>query len=190
MFKKTFTYQDVDDKPRTKTVEFHMSKAAFIKFNRTPEARKLEEWTNLTNEATSKHLTEERKKELDTILGQLVYDLLDIFVRLSYGHRVTDPDGANPRFERDSEETKRFLESDEYGDFEYQLLTNPAEFTEFIGGLVPNDLKQSINKGTTKAIAEGASNLEVNGQNISLTPEVIAQLSAMTAAQKPAIAAE
>jgi phytoene dehydrogenase-like protein len=200
MINYTFDYEDIDGNTRTKTIELHMSKASFIRFSRTREAKKLDAYQAIVAEASNPNTSPERVKELNDQLSELTYDMLDIFIKLSYGHRVSDPDGTNATFKRDPDETKAFLESDEYGDFQFDVLSDSTRFQKLMANLIPNVAKEAINTEVKKASTDGTNTLNVGDQQIALTPEMTAallQLSAKTNAQEtpaapttPAITAE
>lgn len=80
-------------------------------------------------------------------IPQIVEVFKDI-IKKSYG--VLSPDGK--RFIKKEELTEEFLQTEAYSELFMQLGTNSDEALAFINGIIPSDLKDSVDKASIEEL--------------------------------------
>lgn len=126
MIKETITYTNIDDEEVTEDLYFNLTARDFM---------------DLANTDMGKKMMEQSEGKIN-MTPEEIMNMLQEMIKRSYGRRVTDADGKNPRFVRNAEKTQEFLDSDVYGELIMQLLSDPSRVEKFLTGLIP----KSINK--------------------------------------------
>lgn len=175
MIKETITFEDIDGNEASQNAYFHASKRDLVRL------------TGSDAMTTLQQLSGNNGEELSTnAAANKLFDLVTEFVRISYGKRVTDPDGSNPRFVKNAQETEDFINSDIGGDFIFDLAADQSRLFKFIQALFPkgtfNEAVSVITDAKNKTVdAEGNETVDVNGTSLQVTPELLALLKAQVA---------
>lgn len=183
MIKETIKMTNIDGDEDSYTLYFHLSRGDFMDMAGTKDAEKIQSFYDFVKNADSDKLGD-RANDMS--------DIIKIIIRRSYGRRITDADGTHPRFERDAEETKRFMNSDVCSELIYQLTTDSNRFNDFISGLIPKNLPQkadlekvrAVNDELSAKVEAPAKPMSASDLVSSLTPEQIEMIRNNTTDQK------
>lgn len=183
MIKENINMTNIDGDEETYTLYFHLTRGDFMDMVGTKDAEKIQSFSDFVKNADSDKLGEHAND---------ISDIIKILIKRAYGRRITDADGTHPRFERDSDETKRFMNSDVCSELIYQMTTDPDRFNDFVTGLIPKNLPQNADLEKAKAAnAELSAKVEAPAKPMSasdlvssLTPEQIEMIRNNTTNQK------
>ena len=126
MIKKTITYTDYDGNERTEDKYFHMTKRELIKWETESGSGGMEK-------LIEKIIAEEDRKKL--------VEMFDDLILRSYGEKSMD----GRSFIKSDEIRNEFANSAAYDELFYELLSDTNNATEFVNGLVPQDLNRQSN---------------------------------------------
>ena len=124
MLKKTITYKDLDGNEVSDDFYFHITKAELTELFLVNGEGFVEYLQNVVKAGDGGTIIKEFKKIL----------------AMSYGKRSED----NKRFIKSPELWEEFTQTEAYSDFFMQLVTDANFASEFIRGVMPNDLKEGI----------------------------------------------
>ena len=125
MIKKTISYVDYDGNERTEDKYFHMSKRELIKWE-------TESGSGGMDKMIERMIKEEDRKKL--------VDMFDDLILRSYGEKSID----GRSFIKSDEIRNNFANSAAYDSLFYELLSDTNAATEFVNGLIPNDVNGLI----------------------------------------------
>lgn len=126
MIKKTITYTDYDGNERTEDKYFHMSKRELIKWE-------TESGSGGMDKLIEKIIEEEDRKK--------IVEMFDDLILRSYGEKSMD----GRSFIKSEELRNAFANSAAYDQLFYELLSDTDKATEFVNGLIPQDLNRQSN---------------------------------------------
>jgi len=126
MIKKTITYTDYDGNKRTEDKYFHMTKRELIKWE-------TESGSGGMDKLIEKMIAEEDRKKL--------VEMFDDLILRSYGEKSID----GRTFVKSEELRNEFANSAAYDELFYELFSSTENATEFVNGLVPQDLNRQNN---------------------------------------------
>lgn len=126
MIKKTITYTDYDGNERTEDKYFHMSKRELIKWE-------TESGSGGMDKLIEKIIEEEDRKK--------IVEMFDDLILRSYGEKSMD----GRSFTKSEELKNAFANSAAYDQLFYELLSDTDKATEFVNGLIPQDLNRQSN---------------------------------------------
>ena len=126
MLRKVIKYNDLDGNPTQGEFYFHLSKADVVKLQVSKKGG-LEAWLR-------KIVAAENEAEIIKEFENLI--------RLSAGKKSDD----GKRFIRDPEVLSEFFDTDAYSEFFMELCTNAEAAAEFINGIIPDDLAETMAK--------------------------------------------
>ena len=126
MIKKTITYTDYDGNERTEDKYFHMSKRELIKWE-------TESGSGGMDKLIEKIIAEEDRKK--------IVEMFDDLILRSYGEKSMD----GRSFIKSEELKNTFANSAAYDQLFYELLSDTDKATEFVNGLIPQDLNRQSN---------------------------------------------
>lgn len=120
MFKKTITYTDYNDVPRTETFYFNLTKAEVLEMELS----------------TTGGLSAMIQGVIDAKDTPQLIKIFKELVLKSYGEK--SPDGR--RFIKSPEITEAFAQTEAYSDIFMELATNDEAATAFVQGITPKGL--------------------------------------------------
>lgn len=134
MLKKDITYEDLDGNKITETFWFHMSKAELAEMAMAKEGRQggFETWV---------------KTLMATQDGQTIVDAWKNILLSTIGQRSED----NKRFIKNEQIRQDFLNSDAYSELFMELITDPDKMSEFVNGVVPSTMAETVAKAIKEA---------------------------------------
>lgn len=130
MLKKTITYTDYNGVERTEDHYFNISRSELAIMNYSEAGGLPDRLRSILNAKDSKAI-------LNVVLS---------LVEMSYG--VKSQDGR--RFIKSKEAFEEFKQTEAYSNFILELLTSNDAATEFVKGILPNDLSAEIDKELAK----------------------------------------
>lgn len=128
MLKKTITYEDFNGVTRTEDFYFHLSKAELLEME-------------LINHKDG-GMTEVLQNIIKEEDGQKIVDTFKMLILGSYGQK--SPDGRE--FIKNEALKTSFAQTEAYSQLFIELGTEAEKGAEFIRGIVPSDLQQSIDE--------------------------------------------
>lgn len=131
MLKKPVTYENFDGEEVTEVLYFHISKTELIKL----EAR--------YGEAGFRGVLQSL---IDTKDGAKLVEILDEIIMLAYGQRSEDGN----RFYKTEKVQEEFRASPAYDALFFEIATDDQAATEFIMGILPNEVAAEVEKQTPK----------------------------------------
>ena len=134
MLRKVIKYNDLDGNPTQGEFYFHLSKADVVKLQVSKKGG-LEAWLRRIVAA----------EDESAIISEF-----ENLIRLSAGKKSDD----GKRFIRDPEVLSEFFDTDAYSEFFMELCTNAEAAAEFINGIIPDDLAETIAKVKTNSMPE------------------------------------
>lgn len=147
MIKKTFTYTNTEGNTVKEDAYFHIGKLDAMKLADQPWFQNMQ---NLSKPDVKVSVTE-------------TIDIVSNLIRTAYGRRVINENGVE-RFIKNEDEAKAFVESEVGEDFIFSLITNSDSMTEFITGIFPSSINDTIKHSLeeSKALEENKAleNLE------------------------------
>ena len=126
MIKKTITYTDYDGNKRTEDKYFHMSKRELIMWE-------TESGSGGMDKLIEKIIAEEDRKK--------IVEMFDDLILRSYGEKSMD----GRSFIKSEELKNEFANSAAYDELFYELMSDTDKATEFVNGLIPQDLNRQNN---------------------------------------------
>ena len=124
MLAKKIKYSDYNGVEREETYFFNLNESELIK---------LELFTEGGYEAMLNRIVETRD------IPKIAQTFDDI-IKLAYGRK--SPDGS--RFEKSEKLTEEFLQSPAYDVLFVGFIKNPEQFAEFLNGIIPSNLRESV----------------------------------------------
>ena len=136
MLKKTISYEDYDGKKRTVDAYFNMNKSELTKWLLTDG--------DYTLDKKISRLFEERNaKEIMSTFEEL----LDA----SYGVKSLDGD----MFEKSPQILQKFKSTLAYDSIFMELVTDPKKAAEFLSGIMPKDLAETVKNSMSESAVDG-----------------------------------
>lgn len=126
MLKKTITYTDYNGEKQTENFYFNLNKAEVVEFNMAFVGGLENTLELITN-------TRDTKK---------VMEMFREIILKSYG--VKSADGR--RFIKSKELSEEFAQTEAYSELVMEILTKPNYATEFISGVIPQDVVEEMGK--------------------------------------------
>lgn len=120
MIKKTFTFTDYNGVERTETHYFHLTKAELAKME-----------SGITGGLAEKITRIIEAKDIPSVI-----EVLEDLIQRSYG--VKTPDGRG--FVKRKEDLESFMSTEAYSMLFMELGTNAEAASEFINGVIPEDM--------------------------------------------------
>lgn len=136
MLKKTISFEDLDGNTRTEDFYFNISKAEIAKMEIT--------FPDGGFAAYLKRIGEPGPDGKPN--AALIMDTFEDFIRKSVGRRHED----GVRFQKSTEITERFMESDAYSVFFMELVTDANKGLAFVKGIFPADLHEAMDEEAAK----------------------------------------
>lgn len=124
MLKKTITYTDYNDNPRTEDFYFNLTKVELMRMEATIQG------------GLSKKLERVSKAKDAAAIMEVMEDL----IRKSYGIKTAD--GG---FVKRQEYVDEFVSTDAYSELFMELVTDADKASEFVKGILPANLSKSVN---------------------------------------------
>lgn len=125
MIEKKIKFADYNGKTVTKTFTFHMNKADIAEFKYRKDGSDIVDLI---------------KKIMETENVRGVFDMLKEIARSSVGRRSED--GA--RFIKDDEARSELFDTDAYAELLMELIEKPNAASNFIAGILPEDLAKKV----------------------------------------------
>ena len=133
MIKKDITFKNFMGEEVTESFYFNMSKGELVK----QQMAAIDQHTESFQDKLEKIGKNLQGKELVEVLDEIILD--------GYGERTTD--GKNFVKVRDGKRVvERFMSSNAYSELVVELCTKEEAMSEFVNGLMPADLRDSVNK--------------------------------------------
>ena len=142
MLKQTVTYNDYNDNEKTVDLYFHLTRTEL--FDQLARKEELEE--------LEARITSNPEKEMPVEDVLALVSVIKRFVALSYGERSADGE----HFVKNEEVLQKFFSSAVYDEFFYSLFSDPTKATAFLKGIVPRELRDSLDKGENSPGGESA----------------------------------
>ena len=124
MLRKVIKYNDLNGNPTQGEFYFHLSKADVVKLQVSKKGG-LEAWLRRIVAAEDE---------------SAIIQEFENLIRLSAGKKSDD----GKRFIRDPEVLSEFFDTDAYSEFFMELCTNAEAAAEFINGIIPDDLAETM----------------------------------------------
>lgn len=157
MIKETINFVDIDGNNVSEDLYFHISKTDLIRLRRTDEYKKFEKIQNDIQAMLDKG--DNRTDEENEKLSDILLDMLEYLVKISYGKRVstTNAEGEKiTKFVKNASETEEFINSDEYGELIAALLDDDGNrLLDFIKNLFPADTTKKLLSEDNKQLLDG-----------------------------------
>lgn len=157
MIKETINFVDIDGNNVSEDLYFHISKTDLIRLRRTDEYKKFEKIQNDVQAMLDKG--DNRTDEENEKLSDILLDMLEYLVKISYGNRVstTNAEGEKvTKFVKNASETEEFINSDEYGELIAALLDDDGNrLLDFIKNLFPADTTKKLLSEDNKQLLDG-----------------------------------
>ncbi len=157
MIKETINFVDIDGNNVSEDLYFHISKTDLIRLRRTDEYKKFEKIQNDVQAMLDKG--DNRTDEENEKLSDILLDMLEYLVKISYGKRVstTNAEGEKvTKFVKNASETEEFINSDEYGELIAALLDDDGNrLLDFIKNLFPADTTKKLLSEDNKQLLDG-----------------------------------
>lgn len=157
MIKETINFVDIDGNNVSEDLYFHISKTDLIRLRRTDEYKKFEKIQNDVQAMLDKD--DNRTDEENEKLSDILLDMLEYLVKISYGKRVstTNAEGEKvTKFVKNASETEEFINSDEYGELIAALLDDDGNrLLDFIKNLFPADTTKKLLSEDNKQLLDG-----------------------------------
>lgn len=161
MIKKTIKYTDYAGKEQVGEFYFNMSKGELVLL----EMSAVDENTEGMNDKLNRLITSRNGKE--------IADTFKEIVDLSYGERTVD----QTRFQKEDADGKslavRFRSTGAYSELIYELATDAEKGAEFINGLMPQNLRDEVNKEVSSLSAREKSEAAMSGFKQKEAPSVV-----------------
>ena len=123
MYRKTMTYTDYNGEERTEDFYFNLTKAEITEMELLTEGGLKEKIERIT-----------KAKDVPEIIK-----LFKELIMKAYG--IKSPDGK--RFIKTEKLSEEFSQTEAYSDLFIELATNSGAASEFVNGIMPNDMKAS-----------------------------------------------
>ena len=136
MLKKTITYTDFNGTERTEDHYFNLGKVEAMELSMDmPDGVSEAIGADLddNNEAAAKRLVEK-------LGGKCILEYIKDLIRKSYGRKSED----GRRFIKKEEYTQEFFETPAYDALIIDLMTNDLAAANFVKGILPNDLAETV----------------------------------------------
>jgi len=161
MIKKTIKYTDYAGKEQVGEFYFNMSKGELVLL----EMSAVDENTEGMNDKLNRLISSRNGKE--------IADTFKEIVDLAYGERTVD----QTRFQKEDENGKslaiRFRSTGAYSELIYELATDAEKGAEFINGLMPQNLRDEVNKEVSSLSAREKSEAAMTGFKQKEAPSVV-----------------
>lgn len=161
MIKKTIKYTDYAGKEQVGEFYFNMSKGELVLL----EMSAVDENTEGMNDKLNRLISSRNGKE--------IADTFKEIVDLSYGERTVD----QTRFQKEDADGKslavRFRSTGAYSELIYELATDAEKGAEFINGLMPQNLRDEVNKEVSSLSAREKSEAAMSGFKQKEAPSVV-----------------
>lgn len=131
MLKKVVKYTDYNDDPAVETLYFNLNRNEVLELDHL--APRLEAWHKKTS-GESRDLTMEEIRE--------ILDVVKILVEKSYGVRSDD----GKRFIKNQGLFDEFTQTAVYDEFLFSMFENPTEAVNFISGILPKQIVETLEK--------------------------------------------
>lgn len=145
MIKETISFEDTDGKQITMDAYFHASSRDLLNIGLDSGIKSdIEQLSDLDY---IKRVTTDGTEEEQTEYTRQLLNIIDEIVKISYGERVesTLPNGETySSFKKNPAKTELFMDSDAYGAFVLDLVSNGERFSKFINGVFPESMIRSI----------------------------------------------
>lgn len=140
MIKKTITFKNFNDESETADFYFNMSKGELVKQQMAAIDQHTESFQDKL-EKISKNLQ-----------GAALIEVLDEIILDGYGEKTTD--GKNfVKIRNGVKLVENFMSSGAYSELVVELCTVEGAMADFVNGLVPADLKESVRQEVAKTTA-------------------------------------
>lgn len=126
MLKKTMTYTDYNGVERTEDFYFNLTKSEIVEWEYSTEGGMFALLDKLT-----------KAKETTKII-----DYFKELILKSYGEKSDD----GKRFVKSEELSEAFTQTDAYDQLYMELFTNPSAASEFVKGILPQDMMKDFDK--------------------------------------------
>lgn len=133
MYKRSITYTDYFGQERTETVYFNLNRAELTKLELSTQRG----YTNMLQDLID-------KKDGPTIMRTF-----DEVIRASYGEKSED----GRRFVKSKELSDAFCQTPMYDQLFMELCTDSKAGAEFMNGIIPDDLKDQVQKENIVTVA-------------------------------------
>lgn len=164
MVKKTITYTSpFTEQEVTEDHYFHMSKADLVEME-------VEEHGESYTAKNGKNYTGMQARLQRIVESENGRDILKEFkaiLRRAYGKKVGE------RLVKSAEVWEEFESSEAYSELVFDLLTDVDKLTEFINGIIPNNLEQIASEVSERAKAQAEPNGDPTGLTETTTPRVL-----------------
>jgi hypothetical protein len=161
MIKKSIKYTDYAGKEQVGEFYFNMSKGELVLL----EMSAVDENTEGMNDKLNRLIASRNGKE--------IADTFKEIVDLAYGERTVD----GTRFQKEDENGKslaiRFRSTGAYSELIYELATDADKGAEFINGLMPQNLRDEVNKEVSNLSARERSEAQMTGFKQKEEPSVV-----------------
>lgn len=137
MYTKTFTYTDFKGNKRTETARFNLTKAELVEMQNSHLGGL---------DARVERISEQQD-------NRAIMEIFKDIIRRSYG--VISDDGR--RFEKSDELFEDFSQTEMYSMLFMELLSGYEAATEFINGIIPDDVTTALNRAAAQPPSESAS---------------------------------
>lgn len=133
MIKKTITYKNFLDQEETGDFYFNMSKGELVKQQMSAVNQQVESFQD------------KLEKIAKNLQGEALVEVLDEIIMEGYGEKSTD--GKHfVKVRNGVKLVENFMSSGAYSELVVELCTKEGAMADFINGLVPADLRDSVNK--------------------------------------------
>ena len=154
MIKKTITYVDFNNKTRTEDFYFNLTKAELARLQLTAPGGDL-----------SAHI----QKLQDNNSRIELMEAFEGIITMSFGERTED----GRHFMKPAGSAPRFMSSAAYSELFIELISDPEKLTEFVKGLIPSELGESVDeKLATAQSARERSEAQLQGFKKKEAPKV------------------
>lgn len=133
MYKKAITYTDFDGIQKTETFYFNLTKAEMIEM-----------------ELRTGGMQEMLQRITDAQDSYQVAEVIKDIIARSYGEKT--PDGK--RFIKNQELMDAFKATEAYSELFMELLTNATAASDFVNGIIPNEVRDAAQKEMERRNAE------------------------------------
>lgn len=155
MLKKTIKYKNFDDEPVEDTFYFHLSEAEIVELETSHKGG----------------LAASLQKIIDSEdLNGILQEFKNL-IMLSYGKRSVD----GKRFIKNAEILAEFKETGAYSALFMELVTNTDSSIEFVNGIIPANLAESIKEKMEQITTPSAAEVALVPPVEAVEPEVVSR---------------
>lgn len=138
MIKKTITYEDFEGNEVKKDFNFHIKKTNLLRL-----------------QAIDGGIVKRMKRAIKMEDNKELFDLIEDFIKYSYGERSKDGEG----FIQNDELFEKFKATDAYDTLYIELITDEKAASEFINGVLPKSMAKLLEGKDLDAMKEEAEKL-------------------------------